>query len=63
MGFTQERAAEALGISRATLSLYERGERYDAGMSKRDRKVVIPRTVELAMAAVEAGITLKRGRR
>ena len=47
MGLTQGEAAEALGLSKSSIELYEKGERRDDG-----RPVVIPRTVELACAAL-----------
>lgn len=52
MGLNQAKAAEALGISKSSVELYERGVRRDDG-----RPVVIPKAVELACAALVAGIT------
>jgi transcriptional regulator with XRE-family HTH domain len=52
MKLSQERAADALGLSKGSIELYERGSRRDE-----DRPVVIPRTVELACAALARGIT------
>jgi transcriptional regulator with XRE-family HTH domain len=49
---TQTGAARALGLSRNTIELYERGSRRDIP----DQVVVIPRTVELACAALMLGI-------
>jgi len=51
MGFTQQQAADALGLFRNTITNYERGARAEDG-----RAVIIPRTVALACAAVEAGL-------
>lgn len=47
MGFTQVQAAEALGISRPSVELYELGVRRDNG-----KAVVIPLTVALACKAL-----------
>ncbi len=52
MGFSQSRAAEALGISRSSVINYEAGEHRGDG-----RPAPIPKTVELACAAIAAGIT------
>jgi len=52
MGLSQQGTADALGMSKASVELYERGSRRDD-----DRPVVIPRTVELACAALAQGIT------
>ncbi len=52
MRLTQTGAARALGLSRNSIELYERGTRRDDP----DRIVVIPRTVELACAALMLGI-------
>jgi len=49
LGFTQTEAAEALGVSRGSVELYELGKRRDDG-----REVVIPKTIALACAALEA---------
>ena len=51
MKLSQQGAADALGLSKASIELYERGSRRDD-----DRPVVIPRTVELACAALMQGI-------
>jgi len=51
MNLTQQQAADALGLSIQALGNYERGTRYEDG-----RAVIIPRTVALACAAVEAGL-------
>ena len=49
---SQQAAADALGLSRDTVVNYEAGRRRDS-----DQPVEIPRTVELACAAIEEGIT------
>jgi len=49
MKFTQQQAADALGLSIQAFGNYERGSRYEDG-----REVKIPRTVALACAAIEA---------
>jgi transcriptional regulator with XRE-family HTH domain len=49
--FTQAEAAEALGVSKSSVELYEAGKRRDDG-----RAVEIPKTVALACAAVAGGI-------
>lgn len=46
-GFSKVQAAKELGISLTSVSLYERGTRFDD-----NRPVVIPRVVELATEAV-----------
>jgi len=51
MKFTQQQAADALGINNRSVVNYERGKRYDDG-----RAVIIPRTVALACAAIKAGL-------
>lgn len=51
LGLTQLQAAEAIGVSRDSVWLYEAGRRRDDG-----RPVEIPRTVALACAAVSAGL-------
>lgn len=51
MSFTQLQASEALGLSKPTVELYERGARRED-----ERPVLIPKTVELACAAVALGI-------
>lgn len=50
MDFTQQQAADALGLSRDTIANYERGSRRED-----NRLVEIPRVVALACAAVIAG--------
>lgn len=47
MGFTQARAAEALGMSKPTIGNYERGARREDG-----RPVIIPKHVALACRAL-----------
>lgn len=49
--WTQTEAANALGLSRGSVELYERGSRRDNG-----QPVEIPKTVALACAAVSAGL-------
>jgi transcriptional regulator with XRE-family HTH domain len=51
-GLSQQGAADALGLSKSSIELYERGSR-----RAEERPVVIPRTVELACAALARGIT------
>jgi len=51
MCFTQQQAADALGVYARTITNYERGQRYEDG-----REVKIPRSIALACAAVEAGL-------
>jgi len=51
LGYSQQRAAEALGISKSSVELYERGSRRDDG-----RPVEIPMTVALACSAVSHGL-------
>ncbi|WP_306149118.1 MULTISPECIES: helix-turn-helix transcriptional regulator [unclassified Roseibium] len=50
---SQAKAADALGVSQESVALYERGSRRGSD----PRPVIIPRTVELACAAIAAGIT------
>ncbi|MEO0498973.1 MAG: helix-turn-helix transcriptional regulator [Pseudomonadota bacterium] len=52
MNLTQEAAAEALDLSRATIKMYEAGKR----PGKDARPVAIPRTVALACAALACGL-------
>ncbi|WP_457094290.1 helix-turn-helix domain-containing protein [Microvirga sp. P5_D2] len=52
MGLTQTGAARVLGLNRNTIELYERGTRRDDP----NHVVSIPRTVELACAALLLGI-------
>lgn len=47
MGFTQQEAADELGVSKSTVELYESGRRRDT-----KEPVVIPKMVELACAAL-----------
>jgi len=51
MGFTQQQAADALGVNNRSVVNYERGVRYDDG-----RPVIIPRPIALACAAIKAGL-------
>ncbi len=53
---TQTGAAAAFGLSLATVKLYESGRRYGAG-DDAGRPVEIPRTVQLACAALAHGLT------
>lgn len=55
-GFTLENAAEALGLARATLQLYERGRRFETDDQGDAAEVEIPRHVALACAAIAAGL-------
>jgi transcriptional regulator with XRE-family HTH domain len=48
MNLSQEAAADALGISRSSVTLYEAGQRRDDG-----RPVEIPTTIALACSALE----------
>jgi len=50
MGISQTNLAKMLGISTRTVAMYERGHR-DNG-----RSVAVPKTVELACAAITDGI-------
>lgn len=52
MELTQAGAADALGLSKGTIELYERGQRPGAD----PRPVEIPKTVALACMALRAGI-------
>lgn len=52
MNLSQQEAADALGLSKGSVDLYERGRRRED-----ERPVVIPKTVELACAALALGIT------
>lgn len=56
MKLSQAKAAECLGISVGSVQLYELGHRREDG-----RAVEIPKTVELACAAVALGITSYSG--
>ncbi len=58
MLLSQPAAAEALGISRSAVQMYELGCRKD----DRDRPVLIPKPVRLACAALERGIIEYTGR-
>lgn len=51
MGLSQSAAAAALGLSLGSIQLYERGTRRDD-----NRPVTVPKTVELACAAIALGI-------
>ncbi len=51
-----EKAANEIGISTASLRIYEKGERKD-----RDKPVVIPKPIAWACAAINAGIKLMGG--
>jgi len=51
MGFTQQQAADALGLYRLTIINYERGTRPENNL-----EVKIPRSIALACAAVQAGL-------
>lgn len=59
LGWSQAEAAKALDISVKMLSLYERGFRYE----NNGAPVVIPKTVELACAALAMGIHHYRPRK
>lgn len=50
MGFSQARAAEVLDMSEDAIGYYDLGRRRDG------RAVVIPKTVELACAALALGV-------
>jgi len=52
LGLSQPAAGAALGVCIATIQLYERGKRFD----RNDRPVIIPKTIRLAMAAIDAGL-------
>ena len=56
MGYSQQAAADALGISKPSIDLYERGKRRDD-----ERPVIIPKTVALACAALALGISSYSG--
>lgn len=51
LGMSQQALAEALGISKSSVELYERGTRRDD-----NRPVEIPKAIRLAMAALVAGL-------
>ncbi len=51
LGLSQQQAAEALGISKGTVVNYESGSRRDD-----DRPVTVPKSIELACAALTFGI-------
>ena len=55
MGLTQEAAADELGVSLTTMELYERGSRRDS-----DQPVTIPRSIELACAALALRFAAER---
>jgi transcriptional regulator with XRE-family HTH domain len=56
MNLSQQGAADALGISKGSVELYERGSRREDG-----RPVEIPKAVELACAALARGINRYNG--
>jgi transcriptional regulator with XRE-family HTH domain len=56
MGLSQQSAADALGLSKGSIELYERGSRREDG-----RPVEIPKAVELACAALSRGIRQYNG--
>ncbi|EJF91666.1 helix-turn-helix domain-containing protein [Bartonella tamiae] len=47
MGFTQAKAADVLGLSKATIENYDKGVRREDG-----REVIIPLTVALSCTAI-----------
>ncbi len=51
MGYSQREAGEALGLSVGSVQNYEAGERREG------RPVIIPKTVELACAALALGVS------
>lgn len=51
LGLNQKKAGAALGLHPRTISLYERGKRFEDG-----RPVAIPKAVQLAMVAIALGI-------
>lgn len=51
LGLNQQEMAEALGLGKSTVQLYERGRRHED-----DRPVEIPKTVRLALAALCLGL-------
>ena len=51
LGLTQQKAAEALGLSKTTIETYESGIRRDNHQPSQ-----IPYAIGLAMAAISAGI-------
>jgi len=51
MGYTQQQAADALGLYRLTIINYERGTRPENNL-----EVKIPRSIDLACAAIAAGL-------
>jgi transcriptional regulator with XRE-family HTH domain len=52
MDLSQPAAADALGIARSTVQMYELGHRKD----DHGREVIIPKPIRLACAALEKGI-------
>jgi transcriptional regulator with XRE-family HTH domain len=57
MGLSQKAAAEALGVSLRMVCYYEAGNRTDGA----PRPVAVPRSIELACAALALGITSYNG--
>ena len=57
MGYSYTDAADALGISRRQVIRYEKGEKPEPGNPSGTVDVVIPRVLELACKAIEAGLT------
>jgi len=51
MNFTQQQAADVLGLYARTISNYERGARYEDGSA-----VKIPKSIALACSALAAGL-------
>jgi len=51
MGFTQQQAADALGLYRLTIINYERGTRAENNLD-----VKIPKSIALACSALAAGL-------
>ncbi len=56
LGLNQDEAATALGVSRASVQLYERGQRHDDG-----RRVEIPQSIALACDAIALRLAAERG--